>query len=129
MNEKTEKCSQARYARTSLKVAIFLVKSDNVFPSSISFLPKNIKVQNLFPSVLCLAQSIITVLQSKNLKAWKASYQTSSTFILENKREKALILHIQNKMERTFLQKKFYFRFCVLFFEFANSKISAKVAF
>ena len=30
MNEKTEKCSQARYARTILKVAIFLVKSDTV---------------------------------------------------------------------------------------------------
>ena len=31
MNEKTEKCSQARYARTILKVAIFQVKSDTVY--------------------------------------------------------------------------------------------------
>ena len=30
MNETTEKCSQARYARTISKVAIFLVKSDTV---------------------------------------------------------------------------------------------------
>ena len=34
MNEKTEKCSQARYARTILKVTIFLVKSDTVFSLS-----------------------------------------------------------------------------------------------
>ena len=31
MNETTEKCSQARYARTISKVAIFLVKSDTVY--------------------------------------------------------------------------------------------------
>ena len=30
MNENTEKCSPARYARTIKKVAIFLVKSDSV---------------------------------------------------------------------------------------------------
>ena len=30
MNETTEKCSQARYARTILKVTIFLIKSDTV---------------------------------------------------------------------------------------------------
>ena len=30
MNETTEKCSPARYARTILKVAKFLVKSDSV---------------------------------------------------------------------------------------------------
>ena len=30
MNETTEKCSQARYARTILKAAVFLVKSDSV---------------------------------------------------------------------------------------------------
>ena len=30
MNEKPEKCSPARYARTTLKVAIFLVRFDTV---------------------------------------------------------------------------------------------------
>ena len=29
--KKTEKCSQARYARTILKVSTFLVKSDTVY--------------------------------------------------------------------------------------------------
>ena len=37
MNETKEKCSQARYARTIKKVAIFLVKSDT---SSYKRLPK-----------------------------------------------------------------------------------------
>ena len=35
MNEITEKRSQARYARTILKVAIFLVKSDTVRESEV----------------------------------------------------------------------------------------------
>ena len=35
MNETTEKCSQARYARTILKVVIFLVKSETVRESEV----------------------------------------------------------------------------------------------
>ena len=37
----TEKCSQARYARTILKMAIFLVKSDTVEQEKISKIPLN----------------------------------------------------------------------------------------
>ena len=34
MNEKPEKCSPARYARTILKVVLFLVKSNTVLMSN-----------------------------------------------------------------------------------------------
>ena len=39
MNETTEKCSPARYARTILKVTIFLVKSDTVWYSLLVISP------------------------------------------------------------------------------------------
>ena len=41
MNETTEKCSQARYARTILKVSIFLVKSDTVQNKTCAWLDRS----------------------------------------------------------------------------------------